>query len=116
MEENDCLFCKIVNKTIPSKLEYEDGLTIAFNDITPQAPGHLLVVPKRHIRSLSDAKEEDKALLGHLLWVVSMLGAKKGGADSGFRTVINSGASAGQSVFHLHIHLLSGRPFYWPPG
>ncbi|MEK7285743.1 MAG: histidine triad nucleotide-binding protein [Nitrospirota bacterium] len=111
-EEPVCLFCKIVNKTIPSKLEYEDGLCIAFNDINPQAPGHLLVVPKRHISSLADAKEEDKALLGHLLWVVSMLGGEK----LGFRTVINTGALAGQTVFHLHIHLMSGRPFYWPPG
>lgn len=114
--EQDCLFCKIVAGAIPAKLVYEDDAAVAFRDINPQAPTHALVIPRAHIASLAEAVEEDEALLGHLLLVAARVAREDGLHDSGFRTVINSGADAGQEVFHIHVHVLGGRKLTWPPG
>jgi histidine triad (HIT) family protein len=110
-----CLFCKIVSGEIPAARVYEDADAIAFSDINPQAPVHILVVPKRHIVSLDEAKAEDNALLGRMLSVVAKIAAEKQLA-SGYRTVINTGDEGGQTVEHLHFHLLGGRAMHWPPG
>ncbi len=112
----DCLFCKIVAKKIPSKLVYEDEAAIAFQDIHPQAPTHLLIVPKKHFDSLLEMDGENREQVGSLFSLIPKLARQGGLAEGGFRTVINSGRGAGQTVFHLHIHLLGGRPFRWPPG
>jgi histidine triad (HIT) family protein len=112
---DDCLFCKIGAKKIPSKIVYEDDRVFAFEDINPQAPTHILISPRKHFASLSEATEEDGALLGHMMLVAANLARQKQLID-GYRTVFNNGAGAGQSVFHLHLHLLGGRSFRWPPG
>ncbi len=114
--EATCLFCKIIQKKIPSPIVYEDDRALAFADISPQAPTHLLIIPKRHIARLADLQSGDEGLMAHLLIVVQKLAKEKGLLESGFRTVINSGEDAGQSVFHLHVHLMGGRIFQWPPG
>lgn len=114
--EDDCLFCKIIQKKIPGTVVYEDEHALAFEDISPQAPIHLLIIPKRHIARLADLQTGDETLMAHLFSVVRKLAETKGLRDSGFRTVINSGERAGQSVFHLHLHLMGGRVFQWPPG
>ncbi len=111
----DCLFCKIVNKELQSKIVHEDEQAVAFEDISPQAPTHILVVSRKHIAGLSEAKPEDAALLGHLHLVAAGL-ARQRGIESGYRTVINNGRGAGQSIFHVHLHLLGGRGLRWPPG
>ena len=111
----ETIFSKIINKEIPADILYEDDLSLVFNDNQPQAPTHLLIIPKKPIPKLSDASEEDKALLGHLMWVAGEI-ARMLDLDETFRLVVNNGAKAGQSVFHLHLHLLSGRPLQWPPG
>ena len=111
----ETLFTKIINKEIPADIIYEDNLSLVFKDINPQAPIHLLMIPKKSIPKLSEASEEDKELLGHLLWVAGEV-ARDLELDDTFRLVVNNGAKAGQSVFHLHLHLLSGRPLQWPPG
>lgn len=111
-----CIFCRIIDKKIPSKIVYEDELSIAFEDINPQAPVHILIVPKRHIPDVQSITDGDRELLGHLFWVAARISAEKGLAGGGYRLVINNGAGAGQSVFHIHLHLLSGRAFHWPPG
>jgi len=110
----DCLFCRIRDGEIPATMVFSDDQVVAFRDVNPQAPTHVLVIPRKHIRSLADATAEDAALLGHMSLVASRL-ARDGGLDS-FRTVINSGAGAGQSVWHLHLHVLGGRAMQWPPG
>ena len=112
---NDCLFCKISRKEIPSKIVYEDDDVFAFEDIQPQAPTHILICPKKHLVSLTEAVAEDTAMLGHLQLIAVKLAAERKLTD-GYRTVINNGSGAGQSVFHLHLHLLGGRAFRWPPG
>jgi histidine triad (HIT) family protein len=112
---DDCLFCKIAAKKIPSKIVYEDREVFAFEDIGPQAPTHILICPRKHFSSLSEASAEDQAVLGKLQLVAAEL-ARKGNLLHGYRTVMNSGSGAGQSVFHLHLHLLGGREFAWPPG
>lgn len=109
------LFGKIVRREIPADIVYEDDQCLAFRDINPQAPTHVLVVPKKEIASLTDAKAEDQALLGHLMLAAAKV-ARQIGVDDAFRVVVNNGAEAGQSVFHLHLHILGGRPFRWPPG
>ena len=109
------LFEKIINKEIPADILYEDDLSLVIKDINPQAPTHLLIIPKKVIPKLSDAIEEDKQLLGHLMLVAGKM-AEKLDLDDTFRLVVNNGAKAGQSVFHLHLHLLSGRSLNWPPG
>jgi histidine triad (HIT) family protein len=111
----DCLFCKIGKKEIPSKLVYEDADIFAFEDISPQAPSHVLICPRKHLLSLTEATAEDAALLGKLQLVAAKLAAERRLTD-GYRTVFNNGRGAGQSVFHLHLHLLGGRDFRWPPG
>ncbi len=112
---DDCLFCKIGAKKIPGKIVYEDDRIFAFEDINPQAPTHILISPRKHFVSLTDATREDGALLGHILLVAANL-ARERNLLEGYRTVFNNGAGAGQSVFHLHLHLLGGRTFRWPPG
>ena len=111
----DTIFTKIINKEIPADIVYEDELSLVFKDIQPQAPTHLLIIPKKPIPKLSDATLEDQALLGHLMLVAGEV-SRMLELDETFRVVTNNGANAGQSVFHLHLHLLSGRPLTWPPG
>jgi histidine triad (HIT) family protein len=110
----DCLFCKIVAREIPAQLVFEDAQSIAFKDISPKAPTHVLVVPKKHLDSLSSSKDEDSALLGHLQRVAVAVAGQLSLKD--FRLVTNNGRGAGQSVDHLHYHLMGGRPMEWPPG
>lgn len=111
----DCLFCKIAAKKIPSKIVYEDEDVFAFEDIGPQAPTHILICPRKHFASLSEATPEHQAVLGKIQLVAAEI-AQKLKLVEGYRTVVNTGAGAGQSVFHLHLHLLGGRAFNWPPG
>ena len=112
----DCLFCKIASKDIPSDLVYEDDQILAFRDLNPQAPTHVLVIPKTHVENLLGAAPAHQALLGHLLLKAAAVARQLGIADSGFRAVANCGPDGGQSVDHLHLHLLGGRPLTWPPG
>jgi len=111
----DCLFCKIGRKEIPAKLVYEDPEVFAFEDINPQGPTHLLICPKKHFSSLHEAVAGDQAVLGKMALVAAEL-ARERKLESGYRTVMNTGAGAGQTVFHLHMHLLGGRDMAWPPG
>lgn len=112
----DCLFCKIAAKTIPAKILHEDADLLAFEDINPQAPVHLLIIPKKHIATLNEASSEECCLLGTLVLAARRLAHDKGIEARGYRVVLNTMAGAGQSVFHIHLHLLGGRPFSWPPG
>lgn len=116
MPETDCLFCRIIAGEIPAALVQRDDRSVVISDINPQAPTHLLVIPLEHIESLDDASQKDEALLGHLLRVAAKVANAAGLAEGGYRTVINNGAGAGQSVFHLHVHVLGGRVMNWPPG
>jgi len=110
-----CLFCKIADGSIPSTRVYEDEQCLAFADINPQAPVHLLIIPRKHIASLAKATTEDNALLSHLLWTAAEIAREKK-LDAGYRVVINIGENGGQTVDHLHLHLLGGRHMTWPPG
>jgi histidine triad (HIT) family protein len=110
-----CLFCKIIEGTIPSNSVYSDKHCYAFADINPQAPTHILIAPRDHLVSLAEAGAQHPALLGHLLWVAAQLARDKG-LSKGYRVVINTGDHGGQTVDHLHVHLLGGRPMTWPPG
>jgi histidine triad (HIT) family protein len=110
------LFTRIVNREIPAKIVYEDDRVLAFEDIAPKAPTHVLVIPKQEIASLDALADDDRDLAGHLLLVIRRLARELGVADSGYRIVANIGADGGQTVDHLHFHLLGGRPFDWPPG
>ena len=116
MAEQTCLFCKIVAGEIPAAKVYEDERALAFRDINPQAPTHALVIPRAHIASLNEAEESDEALLGHLLLVAARVARDAGHAEGGYRTVVNTNADAGQTVFHIHVHVLGGRRLSWPPG
>jgi histidine triad (HIT) family protein len=109
------LFKKIIDREIPAQIVYEDDLCLAFRDINPQAPTHVLLIPKKEIARLVDAKPEDQALLGHLLLAANKIAQQLGIADA-YRLVINNGEDVGQSVFHIHFHILAGRAFKWPPG
>jgi histidine triad (HIT) family protein len=111
-----CLFCKIVSREIPSDIVLETGDILAFKDVRPAAPVHALVIPKKHLVSLHDATPEDSALLGALMIAAREVAEKLGLGKTGYRLVVNSGPDAGQSVFHLHLHVLGGRPMAWPPG
>jgi len=111
-----CVFCRVVAKEIQSKIAYEDEEVVAFHDINPQAPVHILIVPRKHIPTLNDAVDEDQALLGKMMLVAQKLAREFGVADSGYRLILNTNRGAGQSVFHIHLHLLGGRLFHWPPG
>ena len=112
----DCLFCKIIAGAIPASKVYEDDEVIGFNDINPQAPHHVLFVPKRHISTLNDLEGADAPLVGKLYLAAKAHAANLGVAQEGYRTVVNCNALAGQTVFHIHLHLLAGRPMTWPPG
>ena len=111
----DCLFCKIIQGDIPAKKVYEDDLVLAFQDIDPKAPTHFLIVPKKHISSADDINESNSDIIAHIFEVIAKLSQKLGFTD-GYRVVNNCGDSAGQSVKHIHFHVLSGRDFAWPPG
>jgi len=115
MSEN-CLFCKIIAGEIPSARVYEDEICVAFNDISPQAPTHLLIIPREHFASLDEAADEHQKTLGHLLLTAARIAREKGFAKDGYRVVINTNSDGGQTVFHLHVHLLGGRQFVFPPG
>ena len=112
----NCLFCKIITGEIPSAKVYEDDFCVAFDDISPQAPTHVLIIPREHIDSLDKAKKSDEETLGHLLLTAAEIARRKNFAEDGYRTVINTNSDGGQTVFHLHVHLLGGRPFVFPPG
>ena len=112
----DCLFCKIVRREIPATLVYEDDRVVAFNDINPQAPTHVLVVPKRHIETLNDLGTGDDQLVGELVRRATAIAGERGLSAGGYRTVFNTNRDAGQTVFHIHLHLLGGRTMAWPPG
>jgi histidine triad (HIT) family protein len=112
----DCLFCKIINRDIPATIVYEDDRVLAFNDINPQASTHVLVVPKRHVATLNDLTADDDAMVGELVRRAAALAKERGISAGGFRTVFNTNRDAGQTVFHIHLHLLGGRSLGWPPG
>jgi len=111
-----CLFCKIITREIPGAIVYEDERILAFNDISPQAPTHVLLVPKRHIASLNDLQPGDDQVLGELVRRAAAIAKERGISAGGFRTVFNTNSDAGQTVFHVHLHLLGGRSLGWPPG
>lgn len=112
----NCLFCRIINREIPGSIVYEDDRIVAFNDINPQAPLHVLVIPRRHIESLNALTSGDDGIVGEMVRRGAAIAKEKGVSDSGFRTVFNTNAAAGQTVFHIHLHVLGGRTFTWPPG
>jgi len=113
---SDCIFCKIASGEIPSSRVYEDDVCIAFKDLSPQAPTHILVIPREHVDSLDKANDSNRPMLGHLLLASAEIARERGFSDAGYRVVINTNADGGQTVFHLHLHLLAGRPFIFPPG
>ena len=113
---SDCLFCNIINKEIPSDFIYESDSVLAFNDINPQAPTHVLIIPRKHIATLNDLKSEDRELVGEMHMVAQQIAGERNLSESGYRTVFNCNDTAGQTVFHIHLHLLGGRNLVWPPG
>ena len=113
---SDCLFCKIVNGELPTDFVYEDENVVAFRDINPQAPTHILIIPREHIETLNDINQSHKELLGAIQLAASYLAKEEGIYEEGYRTVFNCNSVAGQTVFHIHLHLLGGRSFGWPPG
>jgi histidine triad (HIT) family protein len=113
---SDCIFCQIVNKTIPAKLIYEDAHVVAFDDLYPKAPQHKLIVPRKHIATLNDLNNEDTTLAGHLLITAEKLAKQLGIAEAGYRILVNCNKEGGQVIYHLHLHLLGGREMQWPPG
>lgn len=113
---SDCLFCKILAGEIPADIVYESDNAIAFRDINPQAPTHVLVIPRKHISTINDIDDEDHSLVGSLYLAAKKIAIEEGIAEDGYRAVMNCNEGAGQSVFHIHLHLLGGRPFAWPPG
>lgn len=116
MSSSDCLFCRIAAGEIPATVVHQDDALVAFRDIGPQAPVHILVIPRAHVASLDDARPEHQALLGRLLLTAAEVARAEGIAEDGYRTVLNVGADGGQTVHHLHLHLLGGRALRWPPG
>ena len=112
----DCLFCKILAGDIPADIVYESESAIAFRDINPQAPTHVLVIPRQHIATINDLDEADRSLVGDLYLAAQQIAAEEGIAESGYRAVMNCNEGAGQSVFHIHLHVLGGRALTWPPG
>ncbi len=111
----DCLFCKVIAGTIPSKKVYEDDRVFAFEDINPGAPTHVLIIPKQHLEGLNKAKPEDAEILGYMQLIAAQIGRDRN-VEDGYRTVLNVGPRSGQSVFHIHLHILGGRDLKWPPG
>ena len=116
MDSSDCLFCKILAGDVPAELAYESNEAIAFHDINPQAPSHLLIIPRQHIETINDLGPGDAALVGNLFLVAQQVAKDEGIAENGYRVVMNCNADAGQTVFHLHLHILGGRRLDWPPG
>lgn len=112
----NCLFCKIINREIPADIVFEDDDVIAFNDISPMAPTHQLIIPKKHIATLNDIEEDDLALIGRLQFTAAHLAKQQGFAEDGYRVVMNCNEKGGQTVYHIHMHLLGGRQFTWPAG
>jgi histidine triad (HIT) family protein len=113
---SDCLFCRIIEKELPASIVFEDDRILAFNDINPQAPTHVLVLPKRHIATLNDLGAGDDSLVGEIVRRATTIAAERGLAAGGYRTVFNTNRDAGQTVFHIHLHLIGGRAMSWPPG
>jgi histidine triad (HIT) family protein len=113
---SDCLFCKIRDEKVPANVIYKDDRVLAFRDINPQAPTHVLIIPRQHIASLNELDEAGAESVGYLLWVAQKLARQEGIAETGYRTLFNTGKQAGQTVFHVHLHLLGGRALGWPPG
>ena len=116
MSQEDCIFCKIADGRIPAELVHQDEICVAFNDTDPQAPTHILIIPKDHVDSLDKVDESQKSVVGHLLLTAAAIARSRGFSQDGYRTVINTNRDGGQTVFHLHVHLLAGRPFIFPPG
>ena len=116
MSEQDCLFCKILNGDVPADLVYESDSAIAFRDISPQAPTHVLVIPRKHIATINDLGEDDQEIVGSLYLAAKDIARAEGLSDEGYRAVMNCNEGAGQSVFHIHLHVLGGRALSWPPG
>lgn len=116
MQEDTCPFCRIVRRELPAEVIFEDDRVMAFRDVNPQAPVHALVIPRRHIENLDHLALDDKSLAGHLVWVAAEVARRLGVAGQGYRLVVNVRQLAGQTVHHLHLHILGGRPLRWPPG
>lgn len=112
----ECLFCKIINREIPADIVFEDEYVLAFNDISPQAPTHQLIIPKKHIATLNDIESDDLAIIGRLQYTAAQLAKQQGFADDGYRVVMNCNEIGGQTVYHIHMHLMGGRQFTWPAG
>jgi histidine triad (HIT) family protein len=112
----DCLFCKIIKREVPSEIVFEDDDVLAFRDIDPKAPTHVLIIPKKHIPTLNDIEEEDLAVVGRLQYTAAQLAREKGFAEDGYRVVMNCNDQGGQTVYHIHMHLMGGRRFTWPAG
>ncbi|HEY6213939.1 MAG TPA: histidine triad nucleotide-binding protein [Vicinamibacterales bacterium] len=112
----ECLFCKIINREINASIVYEDDRLVAFNDINPQGPTHVLIVPRRHIASLNDLSPADDQIVGEIVRRAAAIAKSRGIAEGGYRTVFNTNREAGQTVFHIHLHLIGGRSLHWPPG
>lgn len=113
---SSCLFCKIVNREIPASIFYEDEAVIGFHDIAPQAPSHMLFIPKKHVSTINDFEQQDAELVGKLILAARQTAVSSGIADDGYRLVMNCNAHGGQTVFHVHLHMLAGRHLHWPPG
>ncbi|NOR35443.1 MAG: HIT domain-containing protein [Woeseiaceae bacterium] len=116
MSEQDCLFCKILNGDVPADIVYESDSAIAFRDVSPQAPTHVLVIPRKHIATINDLGEDDQEIVGSLYLAAKDIARAEGLSDEGYRAVMNCNEGAGQSVFHIHLHVLGGRALSWPPG
>lgn len=116
MTDPNCLFCKIRDGLIPAKIVYQDDQCLAFEDINPQAPTHVLFIPRKHIATVNDITMDDRALVGSLYMAAAKVARERGFADTGYRVVMNTQRDAGQTVFHIHLHLLAGRQLHWPPG
>jgi len=116
MTKSDCLFCRIIAHEVPASIVYEDDRVLAFNDINPQGPTHVLIVPKRHVASLNDLGPDDDQMVGELVRRAAAIAGERGIGKGGFRTVFNTNRDAGQTVFHIHLHLIGGRTLHWPPG
>ena len=116
MSAQDCLFCKIVDGGLPADIVYENDSLVAFRDINPKAPTHILLIPRRHVASMNDLQDGDESLVGDLFITAARIAADEGLADDGYRVVMNCNEAAGQSVFHIHLHLMGGRTMTWPPG
>lgn len=116
MSEKDCLFCKIIDGDVPADLVYENDTLVAFRDVNPKAPTHILLIPRRHIATMNDLQESDASVAGELFTTAARIAADEGLAEDGYRVVMNCNEAAGQSVFHIHLHLMGGRRMSWPPG